>query len=50
MRHDLSKAINQGTGLEMTESALAAIEVIFRKTKVYRSLDMGFLQGGEPHR
>ena len=32
---------------EMTESALAAIEVAFiLKTKVYRSLNMGVLQGG----
>ena len=31
----------------MTESALAAIEVAFiLKTKVYRSLNMGVLQGG----
>ena len=32
---------------KMTESALAAIEVAFiLKTKVYRSLNMGVLQGG----
>ena len=31
----------------MTESALAAIEVaLIIKTKVYRSLNMGVLQGG----
>ena len=31
----------------MTESALAAIEVVLIiKTKVYRSLNMGVLQGG----
>ena len=31
----------------MTESALAAIEVaLIMKTKVYRSLNMGVLQGG----
>ena len=31
----------------MTESALAAIEVaLILKTKVYRSLKMGVLQGG----
>ena len=31
----------------MTESALAAIEVaLILKTKVYRSLNMGVLQGG----
>ncbi len=37
-----------GTGKlpKMTESALAAIEVAFiSKTKVYRSLNMGVLQG-----
>ena len=33
----------------MTESALAAIEVaLIIKTKVYRSLNMGVLQGGRP--
>ena len=32
---------------EMTESALAVIEVaLIIKTKVYRSLNMGVLQGG----
>ncbi len=32
---------------QVTESALAAIEVAFiLKTKVYRSLNMGVLQGG----
>ena len=32
---------------KMTESALAAIEVaLIIKTKVYRSLNMGVLQGG----
>ena len=34
---------------EMTESALAAIEfALIIKTKVYRSLNMGVLQGGRP--
>jgi hypothetical protein len=42
-----SNQLNNKTRLEMTESALAAIEVaLIIKTKVYRSLNMGVLQGG----
>ena len=53
-RHDLSTRNNQKTRRKlpkMTESALAAIEVaLIIKTKVYRSLNMGVLQGGgEPY-
>ena len=44
-----SKALSVPMLSQVTESALAAIEVAFIiKTKVYRSLNMGVLQGGEP--
>ena len=49
----MSKAQAQANALsvpmlsQVTESALAAIEVaLILKTKVYRSLNMGVLQGG----
>ena len=42
-----SKALSVPMLSQVTESALAAIEVAFiLKTKVYRSLNMGVLQGG----
>ena len=42
-----SKALSVPMLSQVTESALAAIEVaLIIKTKVYRSLNMGVLQGG----
>ena len=42
-----SKALSVPMLSQVTESALAAIEVaLILKTKVYRSLNMGVLQGG----
>ena len=45
--HAQAKALSVPMLSQVTESALAAIEVaLIIKTKVYRSLNMGVLQGG----
>ena len=46
---DRSSLVVEARLLRSTTSALAAIEVVLSiKTKVYRSLNMGVLQGVEP--